>query len=664
VATDNEALLTKLDGYFRSAQDHPSWSETNGWRGHAATCFRYREGEQWTAAELRELEKRGQPPTVNNQIKVTVDRLVGQFVLQRQAIAYSGRNPVDEPVAEVLTDVFRFIRQNNNLEFEERECAEDGFVGGFGVLSAYVTFDDTFQPEIKVRALDPFEIFPDPHSRRYDWNDDAQFICHAKWLAFEEAAALYPDQATALLNMADTVQAGVSDALRNTNYIDFDSQGRPRRLRIVECWYKVRERQTLLLTTGDDGQPLTIDAASVPRSRLRVLRARGREIERVQNRVNRAVFTSHLLLSHTVNPHDSDLFPYVPFFVQRRKNGEPYSLIWTALTMQDAINKRESKALHLLNTNQALIGENTVRDKDEFASELARPDGIMEVRGDPRNVVLSRNVELAQGQLLMHQEAKGDFRRVTGVNPDAMGERSEVRSGIGIARKQAMTDMVLTPAFHNFSRTRSLLARLVLALVQRFFTEQKVFAIRDDMGATRQVVLGTDMIARAKQSIYDVVVKEQPDSTTMQEQQQQMLLQALPQILPFGAPWVEMLVQMSELRHKDELLERIRAMQAPPPPEPKISVSLQWAALTTEEKIAWAGQWKMPALAQAQMMNPQPTDAARRAESDQGYQQMEMARQGMEMDQDREMQGMKMAELAIKMRKTNGRDEGTENPPR
>jgi len=264
----------------------------------------------------------------------------------------------------------------------------------------------------------------------------------------------------------------------------------------------------------------------------------------------------------------------------------------------------------------------------------------------------------------MHQEAKGDFRRVTGVNPDAMGERSEVRSGIGIARKQAMTDMVLTPAFHNFSRTRSLLARLVLALVQRYYTEQKVFAIRDDMGATRQVVLGTDMIARAKQSIYDVVVKEQPDSTTMQEQQQQMLLQALPQILPFGAPWVEMLVQMSELRHKDELLERIRAMQAPPPPEPRISVSLQWAALTTEEKVAWAGRMNMPALAQAQMMNPQPTDAARRAESDQGYQQMEMARQGMEMEQDREMQGMRMMETMAKLRKTNGRDEGTENPPR
>ena len=61
----------KLDGYFRSALDHPTWS---AWRKHARDCFAYKEGDQWTAAEVKELEKRGQPATVNNQVKVTLDR--------------------------------------------------------------------------------------------------------------------------------------------------------------------------------------------------------------------------------------------------------------------------------------------------------------------------------------------------------------------------------------------------------------------------------------------------------------------------------------------------------------------------------------------------------------------------------------------------------------
>jgi hypothetical protein len=49
-----------------------------------------------------------------------------------------------------------------------------------------------FQPEIKITSEDPFDIFPDPYSRRYDWNEDAKFVCRVKLPTLDEAKELYP----------------------------------------------------------------------------------------------------------------------------------------------------------------------------------------------------------------------------------------------------------------------------------------------------------------------------------------------------------------------------------------------------------------------------------------------------------------------------------------
>ena len=146
-----KTLLDDFDKKFRAAVDHPTWVN---WRKNAIECFKYKEGDQWTTNELTELKARGQPPTVNNQISVTVERMVGQFVKQKTRIAYRGRNPQDEPLAQALSDTLLFVRQNNQLEFEERDMADDGFTGGFGALETYISFDDVFQPEVKIRRLD------------------------------------------------------------------------------------------------------------------------------------------------------------------------------------------------------------------------------------------------------------------------------------------------------------------------------------------------------------------------------------------------------------------------------------------------------------------------------------------------------------------------------
>ncbi len=570
-------VLIRLDKYFTSALDHPTWTS---WRDNAVKCFKYKEGDQWTPAEKKELKKRSQPETVNNQVKVTIDRMVGQFVKQRTRIGYRGRNAqTDQPVADVLSDAFLFVKQNNHLEYEEREQAEDGFTCGMGVLETAIDFDDLLEPQIRIHHIDTLEMFPDPYSRRYDWNEDAVFICRAKWVDMDEAQELYPAKKSmiraALYDSSDGLLGDI-DSFKNSNYIDADRH----RIRVVECWYKTKEKESILLMPDGSTQNVTNKKESEIKKLLKVKKTR--RIDRLKHKMKMGMFSGGILFEH--KEVDRDRFPYVPNFVHRKKSGAPYSLIEIALTMQDAINKRESKALHLLNTNQLLVERGTVRDKNEIQNEMARPDGFLEFEAGAisnKRVQIEKNIDLAVSQFNLHNEAKSDFRKITGVNPDALGERSEVRSGVGIARKQAMTDIIIAPVFDNLRRSRIILAGNVLELIQKYWTERKLFYITDDLNATRQVVLNSspEQTEAIKQSIFDVVVDDLPDTTTLQQEQFQNITNILPQILPFGPFWTTLLFQMSDIRNKDEIVKQIQAASGPPPPDPKISLSLQWAEI-------------------------------------------------------------------------------------
>ena len=584
-------LLVKLNDMFTAALDHPAWKF---WREEIAIqCHKYKEGEQWTPAELTRLKERHQPPTVNNQTAVTINRMIGQFVKQKSRIGYRPRNqPVDETLSNALSDIFLFIHQQNELEFEERDLVDDGFTAGFGCLEVFVTFDDAFQPEIRIQSEDSFNVFPDPYSRRYDWNRDAKYVCRAKWVHLDELEELYPGKKKELGQLMDESFAGLLggvDSFKKENYVDY----RTRRVRPVEIQYKIREKQSIYLFENGD----TLDVEKAKKSDLA-----GRtfkKIDRLSEKIRLGVFTGGVLLEEKET--DQKFFSFIPYFMYRRKSGEPYSLIWIALTMQEAINKRESKALHLLNTNQTIAEENAIPDEDKYAEEIAKADGIATVKQGAlrdKRIEIRNNLELASTQFQMHRQAQEDYRRITGINPDALGEPSEVRSGIGIARKTAMTDLIVAPVYDNIRRTRRILARVVLDRIQKYYNEPKTFLITDSLQATREVKLDEKGAEALKQGTYDVIVEDMPDVTTIHQEQFGLLAQTLPQILPFGSSWAKFLIQMSDLRNKDDYLKAIDEQMQPVPTKPRISASVQLDQVTPIERAAFWEEMGRPDVAQ------------------------------------------------------------------
>jgi hypothetical protein len=585
-------LLRDLEDKFNASLEHPAWQ---AFGENAPKDFRYKEGDQWTTKERKDLEDRGQAATTENEIKPIIDRLIGQHKRQKGRIIYRGRNLGDDDTsATLLTDLALHIHQRSEYEFEEGDCFDNGVTCGFGCLETKVTFDDALQPEILTKNTESLDIYPDPQSKCYNWNEDADFIHRAKWMPLKKAQAMYPHVKQQLASLVTSENQQIwteREDVTESNYVDDKNQ----RVRIIETWWKKYTKRKLTMETNK-----LKDVTKATKKELK-----GKEVfEKIETRMMKSIWAFSVLIENGKSPYNHDLFPFTPYFIYRKKNGEPYSLVRQLIDPQDEINKRRSKALHHLQTNQAIFEEGGVRDKDLLKKELSKPDGIIEYRRGYQ-FQLDKNVEVAQTQMQFQQESKMAMPRVAGISDEAMGKRSEIRSGIGLQRKQLMTDIIVTPIFDNLRRTRKMKGTLEYELIKQYYTEEKEFLITDEQDKQEKRKLDRKGIKAIQEGIYDVIVEEAPDTTTIQDEQFEMIsqtLQGLPLPPAVSTALLPILFQASQLRGKQQIVEQLQAIaQQPPTEQPKMTLNLAWANLTAVEKAAFASMMGQHQLAEYEM---------------------------------------------------------------
>jgi hypothetical protein len=611
--TDSE-VLDKCQKWWEYAVSHPSWIEAKQLH---LKCFQYREGEQYTAKEKATLEERGQPDTVNNKVAVTINKLMGDFVERKYRIGWRGRNEAaDAPLAKLLTDIFRYIRTSNALQFEETDLADDGFTCGFGVMEVFVEFDDLNQPEIKVRSEDSLCVFPDPDWRRYDWNQDARFVARARWFDQDELAERYPKHKDKIKEYKGAPsgsgggQDSAVDQARGKWYFDENKK----QLRVVDMEYKESVHEEIVLIDDPEGVlPFQTKKGDPDYDQIMAavkLRELSTEvINRVKKKLHRCVFIDGCLLEHKVLRQK--YYSLVPYVMYRRKNGAPYSLIALGLSMQDAINKREAKAIHLLNTNQIMYETSAVADPDKLADEMHKPDGLMEFRDGAltqQKVVPRSNIEMAQSQFSMHQAAQSDFDAIVGVHPGAPTTTGELRGSAALDRKFTELGKPVARIFENLTRTRTILGNVLLDFVQLYVSPSKVMLITDDKNQEQLMQLSRESVQKLKTAQYDVVIDDFIDSPTKQQEQWQNFMQVLPQIMPYGPYWIKKLLALSDFPDKNEIIQELGAQNGPPPIEPKLSVQANINELMPEERAFFYKRMGDPELAQLVMQKaPQTT---------------------------------------------------------
>ena len=588
------------------------------WREHASQCYRYREGDQWTAAELEELRERGQPATVQNEIRPYSDRLIGQFIATQQTTTFLGRNtPSDDETAAVIADLDRFVDQDNGYEFLEPDIAKDGITGGWGWLRIDVGENELGQPRIYEEVENPFYIFPDPYFKKSNLAD-CKYICHSKWIDLEDAIALAPEKEAEITKAVYTRDylvdgdLGIDPALRNDPLMVFMDPDRDR-VRPVEFWYR-RKMKRYQVFTPDGLTAITVPIGKDALKQIQKAAPKSAYVTKpkIVDQMWCGMFLGGVLLFHRQSPRQHNTFPWVPFIADRKKNGEPFGPVLNAIPIQDAINKRKSKALNMLSNRRIVAEKNAVEDPETAQIENAKADGYVEVaNGALANgrVVFPNNQDIGAGQMQLAQAEEAALPRVFGVPNESMGHPSEVRSGVGIAKKQAMGNLIQAPLSMAMREFRFAKAHLKFQLIKEVFTEEMTFQVTDDPNAARVVALTKGHIQAIKERIYDVVVTDTPDYTTLREQELDMMFKLLPQAGSLPPGMMKLAISLTNLREKKALMASIDQMTQRPPDLPKMSISMTWADLSDEEK-AFIAMSSMQSPEFAQFLAQRGGDAA------------------------------------------------------
>lgn len=583
----DDVIITRLHNYFTQAIDHPVWQD---WRTNAAKDYRFREGDHWTKAELAELAERGQPPTVQNEVKPIIDRVHGQFLMTRQTTTFIAQNsPADDPVANLQADLLRYTDQKTGYEFHESAVALDGLTGGFGVLEVGWKYDNDGYRCIYQRRENPFHMYPDPFSVEPDWSD-AKCIQRAKWLDVEDAIALWPDKESDLRAFMHGYEYELSvdpGMLNDANSLYLDRARK--RIRPVETWYKRKVKRFVVLTK-DGALTYTTPLLKETAGKVLKLMPKGTVVTEPMyvDQMWLGVHIGALLIHHDRSPYKHTRFPFVPLFADRKNNGEPFGLARNIVPINEAIDKRKSKALNMLSNRRIIAEKGALADPENASTQNAKADGYIEVENGALSggrILFPDNQDIGQAQVMLLQDDKATMPRVSGISDESLGMRTEVRSGAGIARKQAMTSLITNPVVQNLRRFRFERTKLVYELGKEVYTEEMAFQVTDDPNSVRLIQLTKSAIATIKEKKYDLVITDSPDYTTVREQELEMVMQTLPQIATLGPGFGKFVLELTNLRNKKGLQAMLDQMsQPPPPPPPKIALSMKWEELQPEEK--------------------------------------------------------------------------------
>ena len=524
---------------------------TQSSREMSEKCRNFYDSKQWSEAEARALRKRKQAPVVINRIKPKVDGLMGMERSNRTTAKAYPRTPQHTNGAEAATQAIRFVmddqfyRQTRSAAFDNL-CVE----GSCGI--EVIVKDKPYGICIEVNHIMWDRLIYDPHSRRKDFGD-ARYKGQVIWLDYDIAADRFPDKK----EMLETMVSGSTTYDDKPRWID----SKRRRVKIVELYYM----------EGSDWHYVCF---------------------------TRGGYLKEPMKSSYVNEdgETEDAYEFASLFVDME--GNRYGATLQYLDVQEEINKRRSKALHLMSVRQVRLERGAVEDINVARSELAKPDGVLETTPGMEFEVLKTG-DMAAAQFNLLTEAKQEIDAV-GYNAAASGKDTRSMSGIALQNREAAAQTELSPMFDVLKHLDVRVYRKIWNRIRQYWTAEKWIRVTDDPSTVRFVGLnykttrGEALLDQAKtqkmpqdqyaalqtqvgsdpsynesvtmnqvdQLDVDIVIDDAPDSVTVQQEE----FTAMAEMVKSGVPIPPTaIVEASSLKNKEKILQEMRAgVQLPP----------------------------------------------------------------------------------------------------
>lgn len=433
------------------------WEEQTRENRRAARMDRdYYDGKQWTKEELETLRLRNQPPLVKNRIARKINFILGEEIKKRIDPAARPRTPQHEDAARAATDALRYVKDEQQFNKARSAVLKNMLIEGMGGSVKHLEEcegepgeDGESKTEYKHNLIHvEFDrLIYDPKSRCPDFSD-ARYKGIVRWADLDDAIADYPDSTDALkAAVQNDTGASVDDTTDDTPRRWSDRKRK--RVKIVELYFRM----------GEDWY--------------------------------RSDFTA-----------GEDLRAPAPTFIKKKKHsvcplvmascyvdqeGMRYGVVRNLISPQDEINKRASKALHLINTKQVIGEEGAVPDPQKFQAELAKPDGgYFQIRNGALrdgSIEIMGTGDLAAGHVQMMQEAKQDIDSI-GPSSSTIPDMPESSSGRAFIARQQAASQELGPVFDSLRNWDMEVFDLDWLCVTQYWTELKWLRVTDDREET------------------------------------------------------------------------------------------------------------------------------------------------------------------------------------
>lgn len=620
-AQDSAKVLLLAERWQRAAYAQQIWAKG------AKEAVEFFEGKQYTDAQIAARRAARQPWGKFNIIAPIVRLVLGYQRNNKTDCKFEPGNDSmsSEDVAEVLQKLEKAIAKMNQAEFVDGEVFLDGLICARGFFDDRLDFTDNDLGEIKSIALDPFRVYPDPDAHTYDLNDSASYIQISQMTSIDEIEANLGKSVADLVRpwtmgqtpMGPATSIIVNDeitpvrtfGLREDSTVEHwdtfyslmgDFVDRHRKtIRTIETQYKVREPRVVLidLETGDRKVvPDDWDRQKIEKvlywaeTQGNPLRAERRMVERL----HWTTMVGDIIIHDAPSIYDRyTMSGFYPYF----RRGQTRGMVEDLIDPQKEKNNRRNARIEI-ESKTANGGwkyhENSL-DPD-MEQRLKRFGSAPGVNIKWKGQLPPEQIQPAQppvGVQRLEADADEDIRRISGINESALGEIETVQSGRAIEARQRQAVISVQMYMDNFRRSKQIAARNRLSIIQRHYTEERIYRVDGDDGKLQPVIINQiimDPNSPAKRIVNDVgvgkyvvMVNDTPLSATFAAAQFEEMMAildkmgpALGQTLPFFS---DLILGMSSLPRKDEWVERFKQVAqamgmpvpgggAPPPPPP------------------------------------------------------------------------------------------------
>jgi hypothetical protein len=379
----------------------------------AQTAMDYYDGKQLTEEVAAELRRRGQSPMVKNRIRRKIDFLQGLERSQRTDPKAQPQRPSQANDSDAATLAIRTVTTSNKYDQIRSLVWADLLRVGWGGLEVSLepAKNPSLNPKVVLRRCKWDRMFFDPYSDEIDFSD-AEYLGLVVWMDKDEAVRRYGPQASEVYDETIATRSAGTIYDDKPEWNLWVSTDKRQRIRVVQMYFR-----------DSDGQ------------------------------WQFAEFTKGGFLRYGPSPwvnEDGETehgYVWRSCYIDRENNR--YGIIKDMIDVQDAVNKRESKALHLASVRQTFANDGALGDmtKRELRTQLARPDGHVTLApgkkfGEDFGVIPNTDMFTAQIELLKNDMNELDLM---GPNASMQGKGPQDQSGRAILAQQQGGQMEVGP---------------------------------------------------------------------------------------------------------------------------------------------------------------------------------------------------------------------------